>query len=67
MRSEPATLIASASRWLLARVSSAMALVKTDSTIIEKKARARLPETGRFTVTNGFLNKIDLPQVHCEK
>jgi hypothetical protein len=45
-------LIASASRWLLASVISAMALVITDNTIIEKKARARLPETGRLTVTN---------------
>ena len=52
MRSDPAMLIASASRWLLASVTSAMALIRTDKTIIEKKARARLPDTGRLTVTH---------------
>lgn len=44
-------LMASALRWLLASVSSAIALVKTDNNTIEKKARARLLETGRLTVT----------------
>ena len=51
MRSEPAILMASASRWLLASVSSATVLVSKDKAIIEKKAQARLPETGRLTVT----------------
>jgi len=50
-------LIASASRWLLARVSSAMALVKADNSTMEKKARARLRETGRFTVTKQLPEK----------
>ena len=51
-------LMASASRWLLARVNSATALDRTDNTIMEMNARARLRETGRFTITHGFLNDV---------
>ena len=43
--------------WLLASVNSATVLVRTDSTIMEMKARARLPETGRLTVTEQLPEK----------
>ena len=48
-------LTASASRRLLASVSSATPVESSESRTIQKKARARLFETGRLTITGEFL------------